>query len=85
MTVFELFKQDDGFLNKYTVLISEDADDIALIRPYIHRSDRLMKLFPSWMMGEVLSIGQQEEDPRNPVWYIKVKKCKMMLDNGKEV
>lgn len=60
-------------------------DDLALIRPQTHRSPRMDTIFKDWIDGEVLDKKQTYADNRNPVWYIKVKKCKKVLDKTDEV
>ena len=84
MTVRELF--EDANLHKwFAVLLDETEDDIALIRPQTHKSPRMDTTFRDWIDGEVLDKKQTWADSRNPVWYIKVKKCKKVLDKTDEV
>ena len=84
MTVRELFK-DPALHPWFTVLLDETDDDIALIRPYTHGSDRLDTIFEGWIDAEVLGKKQVFTDKRNPVWYIKVKKCKKSLDKQTDI
>lgn len=84
MTVRELF-EDTNLHKWFAVLLDETEDDIALIRPQTHKSPRMDTIFKDWIDGEVLDKKQTWADSRNSVWYIKVKKCKKVLDKTDEV
>lgn len=82
MTVQELFWEDQEIITKSTILIDQENDMVALIRPYTHRSPKIERHFQSWLQAEVLDRKLSTEDRYNPVWYIKVKKALTKANDG---